>query len=190
MGAPRLSTEKPARSRTTECAAVGPYGQVRANFQVSFRSLRLDAHNFSSVFNDLGDLGLHPQVKRGIAPGLLGNEIQKVPLRHQAEKFAVGGKVGEIRDGDGLAPDLSRQMAHLLVRTLEKFVQKAQFVHDFKRRRMDGIAAKIAEKVSVLFQHHYIHPHAGQKKAQHHAGRTASGDTAARTQGFAHAEQW
>ena len=41
-------------------------------------------------------------------------------------------KVGEIRDGDGFRPDLSRQVAYLLVWAPEKFIQQAQFVHEFK----------------------------------------------------------
>src|ERR1700730_10046353 len=51
---------------------------------------------------------------------------------------------------------------------------------------MDGIAAEIAEKISVLFQHYNIHAHTGQEKDQHHTGRTAPSNTAARAQRFAH----
>ncbi len=98
------------------------------------------------------------------------------------------GKVGEVGEGDGVGPDLSRQLTHFLVRTLEKFFQKAQFVHDFKRRRVDGIATEITQKVRMLLQHHDLYTHAGQEKAQHHAGRTASRNTALRAQCFAHEE--
>jgi hypothetical protein len=38
----------------------------------------------------------------------------------------------------------------------------------------------------MLFEHHDIHAHAGEKKSQHHAGGAASNDAAARTQDFAH----
>ena len=54
---------------------------------------------------------------------------------------------------------------------------------------MDGIAAEIAEKISMLFQHYNIHTHAGEKKTKHHAGRTASSDATAGMQGLAHGEQ-
>ena len=99
----------------------------------------------------------------------------------------MGGQVGEIRQADGIVPDLSRQMAHFLMRTLEKIVENAQFVHDFERRGMNRVAAKIAQKVGMLLQHDNIHSHAGQQKTQHHASRTASGDTALGTQGLNHA---
>src|ERR1700738_2009415 len=106
-------------------APISPYSKIREDFQLSCWSFRLNTHQFSSVFNDLGDLGLHPQVKGRIPPGLLGNKIQKVPLRHQTKKFAMGGKVGEICNSDGFGPDLSRQLTYFLVRTFEKFVQNA-----------------------------------------------------------------
>jgi hypothetical protein len=83
-------------------------------------------------------------------------------------------------------PICPRQLALLLVRTLQKFVQKAQFVHDFKCRRMDGIAAEITEKVGVLLQHHNIHAGPGQEKTQHHASRTTAGDTTTRPQDLVH----
>ena len=83
-------------------------------------------------------------------------------------------------------PICPRQLALLLVRTLQKFVQMAQFVHDFKCRRMDGIAAEITEKVGVLLQHHNIHAGPGQEKTQHHASRTTAGDTTTRPQDLAH----
>ena len=41
-------------------APVRPYGQVGENLQLSGWSFRLNADNFSGVFDDLGNLGLHP----------------------------------------------------------------------------------------------------------------------------------
>src|ERR1700730_18170549 len=98
----------------------------------------------------------------------------------------MGWKVGEICDGNGFGPDLSRQLAHFLVRTFEKFVQNAQFLHNFKRGRMDSISAEITEEVGMRLQYHNIHAGARQEKAQHHAGGTASDDAATCTQRFAH----
>ena len=35
---------------------------------------------------------------------------------------------------------------------LQKFLENAELVHDFERRRVDRIAPEIAQKVGVLFE--------------------------------------
>ena len=44
---------------------------------------------------------------------------------------------------------------------------------------MHGVAAKIAEEIRVLFQHHDIDPGAPEQIAEHHAGGPAADDAAA-----------
>ena len=44
---------------------------------------------------------------------------------------------------------------------------------------MNGIAAKIAEEIAVLFQHQHLDAGARQQIPQHHARWTAAGDAAA-----------
>ena len=67
-----------------------------------------------------------------------------------------------------------------LMRLLEKFIEQPEFVHQLQRRRMDGVAAKIAQEIGVLFQHDDVDAGARQQKAEHHAGRSAAGDAALR----------
>ena len=55
---------------------------------------------------------------------------------------------------------------------------------------MDRVSAEITQKVGMLFQHHHVNAHAGQEEAQHHAGRAASRDTAARAHALSHVEQY
>ena len=43
---------------------------------------------------------------------------------------------------------------------------------------MHGVAAEVAEKIRMFFQHHDIDTGARQQKAEHHAGRAAAGDAA------------
>ena len=45
---------------------------------------------------------------------------------------------------------------------------------------MNSIAAKVAQEIAVLFQHQHLDAGARQQIPQHHAGRTAAGDAAAR----------
>ena len=77
-----------------------------------------------------------------------------------------------------LFADLAGQRLDLLVRQLEEIVEQAELVHQFERRRMHGVAAKIAKKIGILFQHDDIDAGARQQKTKHHSGGTAAGDTA------------
>ena len=45
---------------------------------------------------------------------------------------------------------------------------------------MDGVAAEIAQEIGVLLQHDDVDAGAREQKAEHHAGRPAADDAAAR----------
>jgi hypothetical protein len=45
---------------------------------------------------------------------------------------------------------------------------------------MHGVAAKVAEKICVLFQDDNTHPSTRQEKAKHHSRRSAAGDATLR----------
>ena len=47
---------------------------------------------------------------------------------------------------------------------------------------MDRVAAKIAEEVGVLFKHDRVDAGASEQKTEHHPGRAAARDDAARVQ--------
>jgi len=40
----------------------------------------------------------------------------------------------------------------------EELLQQTEFVHEFERGRMDRVAAKVAQEIPVLFQHHDLDP--------------------------------
>ena len=111
-------------------------------------------------------LGLHLELEARIAARLLGEEIEEVPLRHQGDEAALRRQMREIGDHDALVADLAGQLAHLLMRPLEEFVEQAELVHDFERRGMDGVAAEVAQEIGVLLQHHDIDAGAGEQKAR------------------------
>jgi hypothetical protein len=70
------------------------------------------------------------------------------------------------------------QLAYLLMPTRQELVQQAQLVHDLQGRRVHRDTPKIAQKISVLFQHQHRHPGARQQQPQHHAARAAARDAA------------
>ena len=96
----------------------------------------------------------------------------------------MGRHVAEVTDRHLLVTDLNANGLHLLMRQLEKFVEQPKLVDQLKRGRMDGVAAEIAQKILVLFQHDHIDPGASQKETEHHAGRAAAGNATGGVDGF------
>ena len=89
-------------------------------------------------------------------------------------------QVSQIRKRDRVFSDLSAEFPDLLVRPFEKVLDQAKFVNDLKRRRMNRVTAKIAQKVGVLLKHDDIHTRACEQKAEHHSGRSAAGNATTR----------
>ena len=105
-----------------------------------------------------------------------GQKFEKIPLRHEGDEFADGRKMSEIRDRQIGRADLNAKAPHFAVREFQELIQQTQFVHQLERRRMDRVAAKIAQEIRVFFQHHDIDAGAREQEAEHHAGRTAAND--------------
>ena len=80
--------------------------------------------------------------------------------------------------------DLAASCAASWCGSAQEFVEQSQLVHQFQRRGMDGVAAKIAEEIGVLLQHDDVDAGPRQQEAQHHPGRTAADDAATRREGF------
>ena len=129
---------------------------------------------------ETNDLRLHFEMEAGIALGLLGEKIEKVPLRHEGDEFAAGRKVRKIRERHIVIADLALEHAQLLMRPLEEVVEHTELMHDLERGGMDGVAAKVAEEIGVFLQHNDVDVGAGKEEAEHHAGRSAAGDATAR----------
>ena len=121
-----------------------------------------------------------------IAPPLLGEEVQKVPLRHKGHEAAPRWQVRHFAHEDVVAADTHADLTDLLVRTLEKLFEDAQFAHHFEGRGMEVVAAEVAEKVGVLLQDQNLHSRPRQQVTQHHPGWTAACDTASHRQSSEH----
>ena len=147
---------------------------------------RLHAAHAGVRLYQVGHFGLHAQREVREAAGLPGQEVQKIPLRHEGKETAVHRQMGEVGQRDGRAEDISAQLAHLLMRQREESIEQAQLVDDLERRRMDGVAAKIAEEIGVLLEHEHIDAGTREQEAQHHSRRTAADDAAANGKGFGH----
>jgi len=51
-------------------------------------------------------------------------------------------------------------------------------MHDFQCRGVQGIAAEVAQKISVLFEDDHRGAGSSQQQAQHHPGRPSTGNAA------------
>lgn len=71
----------------------------------------------------------HTQVELRKTFCVTGQEIQKIPLRHESDKLATGRQVREVGDRHGVAINEAAQFAHLLMRLLKELIKKAEFVH-------------------------------------------------------------
>src|SRR5215831_17024000 len=87
--------------------------------------------------------------------------------------------MAEISCGHREVADTHVEVRNLLVRDLEKVFQQIKLVHQLHGRRVNGVAAKVAQKVGVLLQHHDADAGARQEEAQHHAGGAAADNATA-----------
>src|SRR5262249_215403 len=127
-------------------------------------------------FDQFRNLRLHHQLESRIGPGLIRQEIEKIPLRHEAEKLTMRRQVREIGERDHLITNLAPDLSDFLIRPFEKFFDQTKFVNDLECRWMYCVAAKVAQKVRVLLQHHHFDAGAGKQKAEHHARRATTGE--------------
>src|SRR5205823_6334870 len=117
--------------------------QVRANLTFARGRLYAYASDALALENEPRHLRFHLQMERRVLPPLVGQEVQKIPLRHERQKLAVHRQVTEVAEYERGLADLARELAHLRVGQLEELFDEPKLVEDFQRRRVHGVAAKI-----------------------------------------------
>jgi hypothetical protein len=100
-------------------------------------------------------------------------------LGHESDESALRGQTGKIRHDYFGSADESSQLAGFLVRPFQEFGKQSEFVQHLHRGRVNGITAKIAEKVGVLLENQNLNAGPGEQESEHDAGGPATGDTAA-----------
>jgi hypothetical protein len=145
----------------------------------TLRHHHFDAGDSSSFKDEADGLGAHFEPESGIAFGMACQKIEKVPLRHKGHEFSAGWKMGEIGHWQLGFANLRLEEAGFLMRRLQEFIEEAKLIHNLERRGMDGVAAKITEKIGVLFENKRIYPGAGKRKPEHHSRGPSANDAAA-----------
>jgi hypothetical protein len=77
----------------------------------------------------VGHLDFRSQTKRRAAPRMFGNEIQKIPLRHEGDEFAVRRQMRKIRDSRFFGAEVHVNLPHLLMRLAQELFEQTEFVH-------------------------------------------------------------
>jgi hypothetical protein len=67
-------------------------------------------------------------------------------------------------------------MTVFLMRPLQKAFEQAELIHYFECRRMNRIAAKIAQEIAMLLQNNHIDARSRQKICGHHPSGTPAND--------------
>ena len=117
------------------------------------------------LLNEAGGLPPHAQGKCRKPGGLGGEEVKEVPLRHERNEFCVCGQVVEVCHDEGAISDEAGELSELRVRQSKEFFEEAELVKQLERGGVNGVAAKVAEEVFVLFENRDRDTGAGEKEA-------------------------
>lgn len=96
------------------CGNTGGMAAIAADYEVGIDplgtvgSLRDDSRNLHGALVVDEACGLPTHAEREIRElgGLGGEEVEEVPLRHEGNKFACGGEMPEVGDGEGTVADV------------------------------------------------------------------------------------
>ena len=137
------------------------------------------AADFAFLLDEFGRLGFHQQLEAGIGLRFLREKIEEIPLRHQCYEFRARGQMRKVGECRLHRAEPAAQRIDLVMGQPEQPLVKAKLVHELQRRGVQGIAAKIAQEIGVLFEDGHGDARARQQIARHHARRAAAHDAAA-----------
>jgi hypothetical protein len=153
---------------------VGTDNKAGADFKWTLRLYCADARHDAVFFNEPRHLGLHDKAKRRIKLRLLFPEVERVPLRHQRQKLAVRRNTPEIPNDHGTAPTWPASSRSSWCGCLRNSSRKPS---SWTMSSVDGwnrVAAKVTQKIGMLFKNNDCDAHPRQQEAQHHPGRAAA----------------
>ena len=129
-------------------------------------------------FHQLGDVGVHHQLKRRVFGSLADDEFEEPYLRHHQDVRETRFQASQIEGLEFAVGKFDGRPGNLGVGNFVHLVRQSDLVEDFERRGMNGVSAKLAVKVLVHFQKRDRNALPGEKQGQHRAGGTAANDAA------------
>src|SRR5262249_15812475 len=109
---------------------------------------------------------------------MIGEKVEKIPLRHKGDKAAASRQPSEIGEGESGVADLSVQLVGFLMGQLEKRGEQGKLWHALKACGVNRISAKVGQEVRMVFQQNDVDAGAGKQKAEHHPRWSTTGDAA------------
>lgn len=164
----------PKRRVTTGCID----DQPRAELHSALRGDAGHADGAPSLAHDVVDAGGAQQPEAGMPFGLGGQEVEEVPLRHERHDLARCRQMSEVGHRQFGAVPAEGDVRGIGVRASEELVEEAEFTQQFLGRRVDGVAAEVAEEVGVLLDHRDVDALAHEEQSEHEAGGAAAHDDA------------
>src|SRR5215472_17421446 len=107
--------------------AIATHHEFRANLHLSAVVAGNHACNALAVSFEVHHFVLHQQLKRGKPLSMTGNEVQKIPLRHERHEFTLcrhTAKIGHFERG--ISEDDSERL-HPLMGHLEELLEQPEF---------------------------------------------------------------
>ena len=95
------------------------------HLQLALQRPHIGADDFAVRGTQRRRFRLHSQIEVGVAPRLCGEEVEKVPLRHERDELGPRRQVREIGKGGLKAGETTAQTIRLGVRALQKCVVEA-----------------------------------------------------------------
>ena len=171
---------QPRRIAQHGAAPVAGHDEVGPDAQLAVGVTGLHPHDTAFFLDHARALRAQQQAKARAALGLVAQEVEELPLRHERDE-AAGHRAQALEVGQAhtLAGDGGMQTAHLVVRTRQEGVKQPQVGHDLQGRRMDGVAPEVAQEVGVLLEHRHVDAGTHEQQREHQPGRAAADDAAA-----------
>ncbi len=129
------------------------------------------ATDVAVVFDETCDFRVSQQGERREAAGLPGHELEKVPLRHERDEGKSRRNPLERNRERLTGCRLQLHAPDSAMRQLQELVSQAELVHQLQRRRVNGVAAEVAEKVAVFLENDDVDARAREQKPEKCAGR-------------------
>ena len=106
-------------------------------------------------------------------------------IQYAITAFAARGNAAQIDGLEGEVAELCADGGEALVGQFQEAFEQAEFVHQFERGGMDGVATEVAEEVAMFFEDGDGDAGTGQQVAEHHAGGSAADHAAGGFKGHA-----
>ena len=165
-------------------AAIAGNGQAGRDIDDAIRRLRLHARDAIAVPDEVDRLRRHHHFQRSKPLAALAQEIEKVPLWHEGDEGIFDVVPAQDGEPHRLAAEHPLHPLQPLMRQFQEAVDQPELVHHLQRGGMHGVAAKIAEEIRMLLQHHDVDAGASEQVTEHHARGPTADDTAAHLHRF------